>query len=133
MTNKPLPQIDVETAPFWAGAREGKLLLPHCGDCGRYHFYPRALCPHCRADGWQWAEASGRGVIHTYTIAHRGAGPAFKDDVPYVVAIVELAEGPRMMTNIVTDDLSGIAVDLPVRVVFDAVTDEVTLPKFEPA
>ena len=69
-------------------------------------------------------------MIHSYTIAHRGAGPAFKDDAPYAVAIIELAEGPKMMSNIITDDLGRIAVDGAVRVAFDPVTEDITLPKF---
>ena len=128
--DKPLPMPDLETQPFWDGANAGKLLLPRCDDCGQYHFMPRALCPHCRSENWAWVEASGDGVIHSYTIAHRGAGPAFKDDAPYAVAIIELAEGPRMMSNIITDDLDRIAVEGAVRVAFDAVTEEITLPKF---
>ncbi|MBC8239590.1 MAG: Zn-ribbon domain-containing OB-fold protein [Alphaproteobacteria bacterium] len=127
---KPLPMPDLETQPFWDGARAGRLRLPKCNDCGQYHFLPRALCPHCRSENWTWVDASGDGVIYSFTIAHRGAGPAFKDDAPYAIAIIELAEGPRMMSNIVTDDLSRIAVDGAVRVTFDAVTDDITLPKF---
>ena len=131
MYNKPLPNIDPESAPYWQAAKEHRLILPHCGACGRYHFYPRSLCPHCHADGLQWREADGTGTIYSYTIARRGAGPAFKDDAPYAVALIELAEGPRMMSNVIADDLSRIAIGAAVRVTFDDVSDEVTLPKFE--
>ena len=128
--DKPLPMPDLETQPFWDGAKACKLLVPKCLDCGQYHFFPRALCPYCRSENWTWVAASGDDVIHSYTIAYRGAGPAFKDDAPYAVAIIELAEGPKMMSNIITDDLGRIAVDGAVRVAFDPVTEDITLPKF---
>ena len=128
--DKPLPMPNLETQPFWDGAKAGKLLLPKCLDCGQYHFFPRALCPHCRSENWTWVTASGDGLIHSYTIAHRGAGPAFKGDAPYAVAIIELAEGPKMMSNIITEDLGRIAVDGAVRVAFDPVTEDITLPEF---
>jgi hypothetical protein len=131
MYEKPLPSIDADSAPFWQAAREERLALPYCGDCGQAHFPPRALCPHCHGGTIEWRDASGEGVIYTYTIARRGAGAAFKDMAPYVIALIDLAEGPRMMSNIVTDDVETVRIGAAVRVVFDAVTEAVTLPKFE--
>jgi hypothetical protein len=133
MYEKPLPVVDPESAPYWAALKERRLILKHCRDCGRHHFYPRALCPHCHSDALEWADASGRGSIYSYTVARRPAGPAFKADAPYVVAVVDLDEGARMMTNIVTDDVESVRIGQRVAVAFEAVTDEITLPKFRPA
>lgn len=133
MYEKPLPVVDPESAPYWAALKERRLILKRCRDCGRHHFYPRALCPHCHSDALEWADASGRGSIYSYTVARRPAGPAFKADAPYVVAVVDLDEGARMMTNIVTDDVESVRIGQRVAVAFEAVTDEITLPKFRPA
>jgi uncharacterized protein len=133
MYEKPLPAIDVESAPFWKAARERRLAIMLCRVCDRHFFYPRALCPQCHSSVVEWTKASGRGTIYTFTIARRPAGPAFKGDVPYVVALVELEEGPRLMTNIVTADVETVRIGQKVKAVFEDVTDEVTLVKFAPA
>lgn len=133
MTDKPLPQFDPESQPYWNAAREGRLLIKRCADCGKAHHYPRELCPHCHSDRVTWEQASGKGTVYTYTVARRPAGPAFKADTPYVVALVELAEGPRMMTNLVSVDLERVRIGLPVQVRFEAISDEISLPKFMPA
>lgn len=130
MYEKPLPVPDAETTPYWEGLRSRKLLLRYCAACKRCHFYPRALCPSCHSDELEWKEASGRGEVYTYTVARRPAGPAFKASVPYVVALIQLEEGPRMMSNILTDDVEGVRIGRRVQVDFDDVTDEITLPKF---
>ncbi|MGF7160372.1 hypothetical protein FHS85_001995 [Rhodoligotrophos appendicifer] len=132
MYEKPLPVVDPGTEPYWSALRDNKLMLKHCRACNQAHFYPRELCPHCFSDDLDWIEASGKGVIYSYTIARRPAGPAFKADAPYVVALIDLAEGPRMMTNIVTDDVEAVRIGDPVEVAFEAVTEEITLPKFTP-
>ena len=133
MYEKPLPVVDPESAPYWAALKERRLILKHCRDCGRHHFYPRALCPHCHSDALEWSDARGTGSIYSYTVARRPAGPAFKADAPYVVAVVELDEGARMMTNIVTNDVESVRIGQRVAVAFEAVTDEITLPKFKAA
>lgn len=133
MYEKPLPVVDPESAPYWAALKERRLILKRCLDCGRHHFYPRALCPHCHSDALEWSDARGTGSIYSYTVARRPAGPAFKADAPYVVAMVELDEGARMMTHIVTDDVESVRIGQRVAVAFEAVTDEITLPKFKAA
>lgn len=133
MTDKPLPQIDPESQSYWTAAREGRLLIKRCTDCGKAHHYPRELCPHCHSDRVTWEQASGKGTVYTYTVARRPAGPAFKGDTPYVVALVELAEGPRMMTNLITVAPERVRIGMPVQLRFEAITDEVSLPKFTPA
>lgn len=130
MYDKPLPTIDPESRPYWDALKQHRLLFKHCRDCKRHHFYPRELCPHCHSDALDWAEVAGTGSIYSYTVARRPAGPAYKSDTPYVVAIVELDEGARMMTNIVTADVEAVRIGQRVTVRFEDVTAEVTLPKF---
>ena len=129
---KPLPVVDADTRPFWDGAREGKLRIKTCTECGRAHFYPRALCPHCHSDRLDWIDAKGTGEIYTFTIARRGAGKAFEADAPYIVALIQLDEGPRMMSNIVTDNVETVRIGQRVRVVFAEAGEGVVLPKFAP-
>ena len=130
MTEKPLPTIDPSSRPFWEAAKAHRLVIQSCGDCGAYVFYPRANCTACGSDRLEWTEASGEGSVYSYTIARRPAGAGFKEDVPYVVAVIELKEGPRLLSNIVTENVESVTIGEAVRVVFDDVTDEITLPKF---
>ena len=129
-TEKPLPVIDHDSAPYWQAAHEGRLDIPLCGDCGKHHFYPRAICPYCHSDNLNFDTVSGRGEVHTFTIARRPAGPAFADDVPYVVALIELEEGPRMMSRIQTDDPEKVHIGAKVEVTFVKASDEITFPYF---
>ncbi len=130
-TEKPLPVIDHDSAPYWEAACEGRLDIPLCGDCGKHHFYPRSVCPYCHSDKLGFHTVSGRGEVHTFTIARRPAGPTFADDVPYVVALIELEEGPRMMSRIQTDDPEKVHIGAKVEVTFVKATDEVTFPYFK--
>jgi uncharacterized OB-fold protein len=111
---------------------QGKLLLQHCSDCHHYQFYPRLYCMQCNANNLHWVEAHGYGVIYSYTIIHQNKSPEFEHDTPYNVAIVQLEEGPRLLSNIVDVDATQLRVDLPVTVVFDPVTDAIALPRFRP-
>lgn len=130
---KPLPQPTPETQPFWDSMKRHQMQLPRCQDCREFHFYPRAFCPKCYSSNLAWEDVSGRGVLETYVINHRAA-PRFEEDAPYVIAVVTLDEGPRMMTNLVEaePDPARLPPDLSLEVVYDDVTDEVTLPKFRP-
>jgi uncharacterized OB-fold protein len=132
---KPLPSLDDEvTAPYWAAAIRHRLTLPRCGDCGGVFFYPRRFCPACWSERVEWIESPGAGTVWSLTFVRV---PFYDDtwaaDVPYCVAIVELDEGVRLVTNIVGVEPGDVDVGDPVRVVFDDVTPEVTLPKFEVA
>jgi uncharacterized OB-fold protein len=129
---KPLPAPSPITQPFWDGLRAGELRLQRCHDCRRYVFYPRSVCPHCLSRELEWVAASGRGKLYSYTIVRRAMNPAFQEDVPYVFAIVELEEGPRLTTNIVNCELEALQVDMPVKAVYDVITPEIALLKFEP-
>jgi uncharacterized OB-fold protein len=132
---KPLPRpLNPDlTRPFWEAAKRHELVLPRCTRCGRYHFYPREICPYCFAQQLEWVPVSGRGRIYTYTVIHQPENRAFRDDVPYVHAIVRLEEGVLMLTNIVGCSIAEVRVDMPVVAVFDDVTPEWTLVKFKPA
>jgi uncharacterized OB-fold protein len=127
---KPAPVIDPGTKPFWDATRQHRLSIPRCRSCGKHHFYPRELCPHCHSADLEWTDISGRGEIYSYTVARKPAGPVFAADVPYVIAMVTLDEGPRMLTNIVTDDVEAVRIGDRVRVHFDDVAPDLTLPKF---
>lgn len=127
----PLPVIDADSQEYWAAAARHEFKLPYCNGCNSHFFYPRALCPNCHSDDIEWRTASGKGVIYSYTISRRPAGPAFKDEAPYVVALVDLAEGPRMLSNIVVDDISKVRIGQEVKVTFKDVAEGVSLPVFE--
>jgi uncharacterized OB-fold protein len=134
--SKPLPAITPQSRPFWDAAKEGRLLLPRCDHCGAFHTYFEPWCNQCGGEGTHWEELSGRGRIWANCRFHRLYFTGFEASLPYNVAIVELDEGPRMVTNIVglrEDTLDEMPIGMPVRVAFDAVTDEVTLVKFAPA
>jgi uncharacterized OB-fold protein len=127
----PAPIVNADSRPYWEGARQGKLLLQRCGDCGMLRFFPRHLCTACGSDRTEWTEASGRGTVHSFTIVHRAAFPEFQARTPYVVALIDLEEGPRMMTNIVGDDALGVAIGDAVVVVFEARgTEGAKVPQF---
>jgi uncharacterized OB-fold protein len=130
----PIPLPTPETRPFWEAARRHELQLRCCRACGRHHFYPRAACPHCLSGELEWQRASGRGTLHTFTVVHRGQRD-FPLGAPYVIAIVELAEGPRLMTNLVgvAADPKAIRIGMPVEVTFEDVSPDVALPRFRPA
>src|SRR5579863_6297462 len=132
---KPLPFVTEESRPFWEGCRAGKLLLQFCDRCQQHQFYPRLYCMHCGAEQIRWVEASGRGIIYSYTIIHQNKAPEFVHETPYNVAVVQLEEGPRMMCNIVELGDMGdmeLRIDLPVVVTFEAVSDTISLPRFKP-
>ena len=130
---KPIPVPNEDSAVYWRGCNDGKLLLQRCGSCGHFRFYPRILCTNCSSLETEWVEASGRGAVYSYSVIHRAPSPAFKAEVPYVLAVVVLDEGVRMMTNIVDCAPDQVRIDMPVRVRFDRVSDEIAVPKFAPA
>ena len=131
---KPLPTPDPVTQPFWDSLKEHAVKLQRCGGCKQFIFYPRPLCPSCMSDDLTWTSVSGRGVVHAFAIPHRHPNRAFTADGPYVVALVELEEGARIMSNLVDVEPTPetVKVGLAVEIVYDDVTDEVTLPKFRP-
>jgi len=132
MNRPPLLQSD-DAAPFWDATRERRFVLPWCDDCSQPFWYPRAVCPHCLSPAISWREASGRGEVYAFSIQHGPALPVFKDEVPYVVALVDLEEGPRMMTNIVGCPPDQVAVGQKVVLRWDPVEDGRAVAVFGPA
>ncbi|RLC72401.1 MAG: hypothetical protein DRI26_03045 [Chloroflexi bacterium] len=130
--SKPLPVITAETREFWQGCKRHELVFQRCKDCGTYRHYPRPMCPSCGSWNVEWAKVSGKGKVYTYIIAHQPFHPAFVNDVPYAVVVVELEEGVRLVSNIVDCKPEDIYIGMPVEVIFDDVTEEVTLPRFRP-
>lgn len=132
---KPIPLADGTTRPFWESLRAHQMKIQRCNDTERFFFYPRGLSPYTLSDNISWETVSGRGMIHAFTIVHQNRAPGFVDELPYVVAMVELDEGARIMSNIidVTPDPEHVRIGMPVEVVYEDITDEVTLPKFKPA
>ncbi len=127
----PAPAVNPETKEYWAATGQGRLLVKQCADCDSLIWYPRGICPQCGSLHTDWLQVSGRGRIYSYTVNHRGEG-AFQGASPFVLAYVELDEGPRMMTNIVEADGADLAVGLPVEVVFHDTGDGAALPRFRP-
>jgi len=133
MSGKALPQPTPETQPFWDGCARGELMLQRCRDCDQPYFYPRQICPACGSTNVEWFTASGRATLYSYVINHRPA-PGFEADAPYAIAVVELAEGPRMMTNIVgvPNTPAELILDMELQVTFEQRGD-ISLPVFAPA
>jgi uncharacterized protein len=129
---KPSPIVNPWAKPFWTATREHKLLIQKCNDCGSYIFYPRIACPNCFSDNLTWVETSGKGKIYTYTVVENNPPEAFIPDLPFVIAVVVLEEGVRMLTNIVGCDPDKVYCEMPVTVVFEELNNEITLPKFKP-
>ena len=129
---KPLPRIDEDSRGYWEALARHELYFQRCRDCGTKRFYPRALCTECLSQATDWVRASGRGSVYTFTVTHQNQAPGFREELPYVLALVELEEGVRMMTNIVGCAPGSVRIGMPVELVFDDVTPDVTLPRFRP-
>ncbi len=130
---KPLPTVDELHKPFWEAARRHELVLQRCRKCGAYRYPAGLICHECASIDLEWTRVSGRGTVYTWTVFHRAYHPAFATEVPYAVVAVELAEGPRMLTNLINCPLSDIKIGMLVEVVFETMNDEISLPKFRPA
>ena len=130
----PAPVVHPEVKVFWDATAEGRLLLPRCQDCRTVIWFPRPYCPACGSLNVTWIEASGRGTIYTFTVNRRGAGDLaeYRQVDPYVLAYVELEEGPRVMTNIVDCDPDTVAIGQAVEVVFHDTGQGTALPRFRP-
>lgn len=128
-----LPTIEDESRPFWDAARAGKLMLMACNSCAKVYHYPRPVCPHCWSDDVVWREASGRATLYTYSTVHVNDLPPFKEQLPYVVAMVDLEEGVRLTTQLVDCDASDARIGMALQVAFKPLTDDITLPVFRPA
>lgn len=129
--DKFLPEITPLHEPFWAALRRHSLELQKCAGCGAFRFIPTEICP-CGSLDYIWEQVSGQGVVYTYTVVHRAPTAAYQADAPYVIAHVTMQEGPRMISTLIDCEPGQVEIGMPVEVVFDDVTDEVTLYRFRP-
>ncbi len=125
------PIANGDSQPYWDAARDRRLLIRKCRACGQVHFMPRHLCPHCWSDELEWIDAKGGGDVHSFTIIRRASDPAFAARVPYAVALIELDEGVRMMSNIVGEDALSVQIGDRVRVTFEDRGEGALIPQFE--
>ena len=130
---KPRPQPTPVSQPYWDALRAERVELQHCDDCGRWVYYPRSRCPACLSERLTWTPVDGLGTVYTFTVAEQPTAPPFADEVPQLLAIVELAEGVRLSTTLVGVEPSAIAVGMAVEPVFDHGDDGSTLLRFRPA
>ena len=121
-----------ESEPFWKGCAEERLVVPWCARCRRFHFYPRRFCPHCDAVDIEWREASGDGTVYSFAVVRKPIERAFSSLVPYVIAIVELEEGIRMLSHVVDVDPAAMRCGMRVRVRYREVSETLTVPVFGP-
>jgi len=121
---KPLPVPSNESAPFWEGCRRHELLIQRCDECGQFAFPPAAHCPECFHSPMKWSKVSGQGKVYTFVVYRRSYHPGFEADLPYVVALVQLEEGPRLIGNIVGCDPQSVRCEMPVEVVFDDIEEK---------
>ncbi len=133
--NKPIPVPQGESDYYWEKAKQHELWLRQCNACGKAYFYPRDISPCCFSKDTSWVQASGNATLHTYGIVERPPHPCFAEETPFVTAIVELEEGPRMPTNIVMDEPTPekLQIGMALKVVFEDISETIALPKFEPA
>jgi uncharacterized protein len=128
-----LPTIEDDSRPFWDAAHEERFLIRHCQACGEYSHYPRTFCPTCWSEDVEWFEASGRGTLYTWSTVFMNDLPPFNERLPYIAAVVDLDEGPRVMTNMVDCDGASLSIGMKVRAVYRPISDDVTVPVFIPA
>jgi uncharacterized OB-fold protein len=129
---RPLPHVNDDNREFWLGCRNHELRFQQCEDCAHVRWPASLICPRCLSRNTKWIVSSGKGRVYTFAVYHVSFHPAFKDDLPYAVADVELEEGPRLLTQIVDCPRDKIACDMPVEVKWEDITAEFSLPKFRP-
>ena len=130
---KPLPDLEGHAGDFYGFCKRGELRFQRCTDCSAWRHVPREMCPECGSWDWAWAPSTGRGKIFSWTVVARALHPAFRDDTPYAPVIVEMDEGVRLLTQVTDVAPDALEIDMPVEVAFDAVTPEITLPRFRRA
>jgi uncharacterized OB-fold protein len=130
---KPVPAPDADSAALWRGLRDGVLLLQHCGDCAHVQYYQQAICRECGGGNLSHRPASGRGKVHSFSVVHRAPGPAFKADLPYAVLLIDLEEGPRMISTYTGGEPEDVTFDMDVVLVCEPISEDVMLPRFKRA
>ncbi|MFG2959396.1 Zn-ribbon domain-containing OB-fold protein [Streptomyces sp. NPDC048291] len=130
MTGRPVPVPTALSEPFWAAARRGELVIPHCPSCGLRFFTPEPACPGCLSRDWRYAPSAGRGTVYSVTVVHRAPGPGF--DTPFALAVIDLDEGGTLLSHVDADAPDTVAIGMRVRVDLRPLTDDITLPYFVP-
>lgn len=128
---KPLPRIDERNRPHWDGAREGRLMIQACSDCGTLRYPFSTLCAHCHSTEALWRQVSGKGVVWSWCVFHRVYFKGFENEMPYSVVLVDLDEGVKLYSNLIDVPQNQLRIGMRVRARFEAATDQVTLVKFE--
>lgn len=131
MYEKFVPEITPLHEPFWSAIKQHRVDLQRCDECGELRFIPSELCP-CGSPKYTWTPIAGTGEVYTYTVVHRAPTPAYQADAPYAIAHVTMDEGPRMISNVVGCDPAAVVIGMPVEIVFDDVTPDLTLYYFQP-
>lgn len=131
--DKPVPAPTGISEPFWKATTEGLLVLQKCGSCGAIQHYPRPFCVTCLEQDLQWVKASGKGTLYSFTIVRRAASKAFEPDLPYVLAIVELQEGPHMTANVIDISIGALRVGMPLDLMFTPAGDGIAIPQWRAA
>ena len=127
----PIPSNEVLTKPFWEATKRGELIIPYCNSCSTLFFYPREVCPNCFSKDLDWKKMSGKGHVYTYTHVRQAVHPSFQSANGHIYAIVQLDEGPKIPSGISGCEPEEVYVDMPVSVVFDDITEDYTLVKFQ--
>ncbi len=130
---RPIPEVTPELRPFFDASRNGQLVVQKCDNCGDLRFPPRRLCSKCLSRDASWTAVSGEGEVYSFIIMHRVYHPAFANQVPYAVAMIKLKEGAKLLSNVIGIDPNAIKCGMAVKVSFEKLSDEVTLPMFRPA
>ncbi len=128
---KPLPQPNADDKPFWDGCKKHQLRFQKCLSCGLVRWPPSIICPICYSYDTEWIVATGKGKVYTFVVYHQAYHPAFESELPYVTAVVELEEGPHILTNIVSCSPDEVKCDMSVKVIWEDITGEFSLPKFK--
>jgi uncharacterized OB-fold protein len=132
-TNFKTPTVTKLGRPFWEAARQGRLVLQRCSDCGKFVFYPSSLCEHCLSESLEWTEVSGQGTVESYSTVYRAFNPEFAEDVPYTVALVRLDEGVLLLSWLTDVEPDAAEIGMRVTVTFEKMNDEISLHRFRPA
>jgi uncharacterized OB-fold protein len=130
---KPLPHLDEENRAFWEALQRHELYVQRCRDCGDVRYHPRAQCTQCLSPRTEWVKSSGRGKVYTFTATYQNQAPGWRESLPYIMSWVELDEGVKMLTNLIDCRPEDVKIGMPVEVVYEDVTPQVTLAKFRPA
>jgi hypothetical protein len=128
-----VPIANFDTQPFWDGCARGELLLQRCAACQTYRHPPSPICPHCLSDRHDWVQASGRGTVYTFVVVRETRARGWDKMVPYVLAVIALEEGPRMLSNLVNVAPEAVTIEMPVEVTFVELDGTTKLPLFQPA